>query len=311
MKCSHLILLAGLVYSFAADASRRNQEEAPPPQIYKERVKAMLDQLVVDEVVDSQYPLTPEQEKQIQDALRSADAFQFDAVKDIEIKNHKIPLSLTSPGIPVVKLGHTFTTNLIFTDVAGNPWTVEMLTDISDTDVVSVSKKAPNIISVRPKKRAGKTNLPVKLVGEQRPITFLFDISDTEVYFDVDIQVDAMGDNSDSQKTFAIANFNNRQSVSPRLNLEPAKALLLQFMTPEGYEERKLFNEHRERIDPRDFTAWSKGDSLYVVTPHGPYSPDPNDIIASPDGRHILMEFKRTPVIAVRKNGKIFWLHVE
>lgn len=313
MKLTRLSLPIFFValFSLSAEASRRNQDEAPAPQIYKERVKSMLDQLVVDGISDKRSPLTPEQQKQINDAMRSADAFQYDATSNLVIKNHSIPISLAKPGIPVVKLGHTFTTSLIFTDVAGNPWAVELLTDVSNSDVVSVTKKAPNIISVRPQKRAGKTNLPIKLVGEQRPITFLFDISDTEVYFDVDVQVDALGNNADSQKLLSMTHFNARQPISPRLNVEPDKSLLLQFMTPEGYSERKLFDERRDPVDPRDFTAWSKGEQLFIITPHGPYSPDPVDIIASPDGRHSLLEFKKTPVIAVRKNGKIFWLHVE
>lgn len=304
-----------LVLSFlgiqSAHAARRGENEPATPKIHKDRVKAMLDQLVVDDISDSTYPFTPEQEKQIKDALKSADAFLYDSSEDISIKNHVIPLSLTNPGIPVIKLGHTFTTSLIFTDVAGNPWSVETLTDVSDSEVVSVVKKAPNIITVRPKKMAGKTNLPVKLVGEQRPVTFLFDISNTEVYFDVDVQVDALGDNANSQQTLSLINFNTKHTAAPRLNLEPEKSLLLQFMTPKGYEERKIFDEHRQPVDRRDFMAWSKGNALYVVTPHGPYSPDPSDIVASPDGRHTLMEFVRTPVIAVRKNGKIFWLHIE
>lgn len=312
MKQLVYLMLMLLCVSLSANASsRRGQNETPPPQIYKDRVQSMLDSLVVDEMADKISPLSEEQQQQLREAMRSADAFSFDTPKDIVIKNHTIPLSLSNPGIPVIKLGHTFNTTLIFTDAAGNPWSVETLADVSNTDVVSVAKKAPNIITIKPLKSAGKTNLPVKLTGQQRPITFLFDISDEEVYFDVDIQVDAMGDHVDSQKMTSMTHYQNKQTVAPRLNLEPEKSLLLQFMTPEGYEERRLFDENRKPVDPRDFMAWTKGEKVFLLTPHAPFSPDPLDYIASPDGVHKLLEYKKRPVIAVRKNAKIFWLHIE
>lgn len=310
MRLLIILILLGVAFDSLGQA-RRNNNEQPPPQIYKDRVKAMLDDLVVDEITNGISPLTPEQQEQVRGAFRSNDAFQYDTGRELKIRNVKIPISLATPSIPTVKLGHTFTTTLIFTDAAGNPWSIDTLTDMSDSDVVSVEKKAPNILTVRPKKRAGKTNLPIKLTGQQRPITFLFDISDQDVFFDVDVQIDALGDHNQSQSLISMTRFQNHQSVAPRLNVDGEKSLLLQFMTPEGYTERRLFDERRQPVDPRDFMAWSKDGRLYIMTPHLPYSPDPIDYHASPDGRHRLLEFRERAIIAVRMNTKIFWLHIE
>lgn len=306
-----LCFLIALTSADAFSASRRSNDQAPPPQIYKDSVKNMIDQLVLDESLNELSPLSEEQQEQARKILRKDDLFLYDTPKSLEITNHTIPISLSQPGIPLIKLGHTFNTTLIFTDAAGHPWTVDTLTDMSDSEVVSIAKKAPNIITVRPKKKAGKTNLPIKLAGQQRPITFLFDISDEEVYFDVDVQIDSMGDHNDSQRMVSVTQFQNQQQVAPRLNVELDKSLLLQFMTPEGYKERLLFDEHRKPVDPKDFMAWTKDGKLYLMTPHLPFNPDPIDYHASPDGRHRLLEFKEIPILAVRKNSKIFWLYVE
>lgn len=311
MKYFIAMVLLSILVSSEVDASSRRNNETPPPQIYKDRVKEMLDNLVFEEMLDNQSPLSKEQQEQARKAFREEDSFFYDTPGSLEITNHKIPISLSKPGIPLIKLGHTFTTTLIFTDAAGNPWSVDTLTDMSDSEVVSVVKKATNIITVRPKKKAGKTNLPIKLAGQQRPVTFLFDISDQQVFFDVDIQIDALGDHNDSQHMLSVTRFQSNQAVAPRLNVELDKSLLLQFMTPEGYQERRLFDEHRKPVDPRDFMGWTKDGKLYIMTPHLPFSPDPDDYHASPDGRHRLLEFKEIPILAVRKNSKIFWLHVE
>jgi hypothetical protein len=298
--------------SIEASAARKNEKEkVPPPKIYKEKVKAILDTMVFDQISGDVSPLSDQEQEDLKSVLRRNDKFLYNPQKTLNIKNETLHINMTTPGIPVIKLGHTFTTTLIFTDSAGNPWTADTLTDISDGEVVSVEKKAPHIITIRPKKMAGKTNLPIKLKGHQRPITFLFDITDNEVYFDVDVKIDGMGDHPRSQQSNALNQYMTGAHVAPKLNQNPAHELMLQSLTPEGFVERKLFNEYREKVDERDFMAWSSEGKLFLLTPHHSFSPEPTDISAASDGRNRLMVFDDIPVLAVRKNSKIFWLNIE
>lgn len=304
-------LVMTAVSTTALANSRRGDKEPEPPKVYKEKVQRMLNALVVDDAGNKTSPLTKEEHEEFRQHLRSNDMFRYEPNDGLQITNETVRVSLKEPGIPVIKLSHTFTTTLIFTDVLGNPWEVDTLTDVSNKEVVSVEVKKPNMISVRPKKRAGKTNLPVKLKGEQRPITFLFDIVDDEVYFDVNVEVDGFGDSSASQRALALNNYSQGLRVAPKLNRDPAKQLMLQFMTPEGYEQKRVFDDYREPVDERDFVVWTKGDEMFVLTPHDAYNPDPIDVIAGNDGRYKLLVFKKIPLLAMKKDSQIHWLHIE
>lgn len=304
------IALLMVTVSSASYASRRG-EEPEPPKVYKENVQRMLDSLIVEEEGAKRSPLTIDEHEEFRQHLRKNDLFRYEPNDGLEIKNKNIQVNLREPGIPLIKLSHTFTTTLIFTDALGNPWEADTLTDVSNKDVVSVVVKKPNMITVRPKKRAGKTNLPIMLKGEQRPITFLFDIVDDEVYFDVNVEVDGLGDSSKSQRALALKNYSQGITIPPKLNHDPAKSLMLQFMTPEGYEQNRVFNDYREPVDERDFVVWTKGDEIFILTPHDAYNPDPIDVIAANDGRYKLLVFKKIPLVAMKKNSQIHWLHIE
>lgn len=298
-------------FSFEANASRGGaQQEQAPPQIYTERARQMLDRLAADMTLPQNQPLTEEEQEQFLEMLRSRDQFLYAPSSELKIQNKAVPINIRTHEISTIKLSHTFTTTIVFSDAAGNPWNVDLLTDISDSDVVSVSKRAPHIIAVRPLKKAGKTNLPVKLRGEQRPITFLFEISDEEVYFNVDVQVEALGDHVRSQQMRSLSQYRSDRRVSARMTPEPEKDMMLQFMTPEGYQERRLYDEYGNEVDDRDFVAWSKGSTLYVLTPHNTFTPDPKDIYAASDGRHKLFEYPLIPVVSMRKDSKIFMLYL-
>lgn len=306
-----MVLITFSMQSMAGRSNGRETEGEQPPEIYKDRAKAMLDGLANNEVMGTLSPLTDKEKDEFRKILRERDQFLYSADPNIKIQNVVMPITLRQSDIHVVKLGHTFTTTLVFTDASGNPWTVDTLTDVSNTEVVSVVKKGKNIIAVRPLKKSGQTNLPVKLAGHQRPVIFLFDISDEEVFFNVDVQLDGVGDSVQSQNSMAINDYKNKNMVQPKLAIEPEKELMLQFITPTGFNEKRLFDEYREPIDPRDFIAWTKGDKLYLLTPHDSHTPDPVDVSASSDGVHKLFEFNKIPVIAVRKGSKIVMLYIE
>lgn len=300
-----------LVFSNQALSRGKEKQEVASPQVYNEKALKILDGLVNESARSDISLLSESEHDEFRRALRNTDKFKYEPDTELKIVNKDISIDLRKPGIPVIKIGHTFTTTLIFTDALGNPWSVKTLTDISNVDVVSVLEKEPNMITVRPMKRAGKTNLPIKLKGEQRIVTFLFDIVDDEVYFDVNVRIDGLGDAKESERSRSVKEYTQGMKVAPKLNRDPAKELMLQMLTPDGYEQKRVFNESREAADERDFVVWSKDNLLYVLTPHGHYYPEPIDVVASDDGRSKLMVFKSLPLIAMKKGTQIHWLHIE
>jgi hypothetical protein len=314
-----ILCLAGLVFvlfaSYADAQERVGRRSAPTgeeqPRTYTENAKRMFDRLAIGGLKDELLMFSDKELNDLNELLRRKDSFVYDPPSEVEILNKQMPVSLAKSNIPLVKLGHTFTTTLIFTDSAGNPWSADMLSDVSNNQVVSVSKKAPHIITVRPMKRAGKTNLPIKLAGHQHPITFLFDISDEEVYFDVNVQLDQLGDHPESRRVLAVSQYAKQGHVSPTFSTSAAKETMFNFMTPEGFTQRRLFDEYRTPVDRRDFVAWTKGDRLYILTPHHSYTPDPVDVATSSDGRYRIFEMPNVPVVTMLKGSQLHYIHVE
>ncbi len=308
-----------LMFAFAVDVNAANSSrnrsnkgnETPPPQVYTERAKKLLDSLAADNVFDRESPFTESQKEELNSILKSEDSFYYDQPRALEIKNEVIKVSLRDRKIIHIKLGHTYNASIVFTDALGNPWTTSMLTDMSNSDVVSVKSSAPHILTARPLKRSGQTNLPIKLAGEQYPLMLMFDVNDKEAYFNADIRVDGMGDHKLSQQALSMAQYQKGQTVTPKLGAEPAKEMMLQFLTPEGYSRRQLVDEYGNDVDVRDFMAWTYKDRLYIITPHNHYTPEPLDVSSASDGRHRLFEFSNTSVALMRKNSKVLMIHIK
>ena len=180
-----LTVTFGLGFASDAISARGNSNEVEPPRVYTERARQMLNKLAVEEEFNKIDPLTEEQQKELKDILRKEDRFVYDQPDSMIVGNKKIPVSLQKREIIRIKLGHTYRTTIVATDASGNPWSLDILSEISDSDVVQVDKIDSHILAVRPKKRSGETNLPIKLAGEQYPIILLFDIGEDEVYFNV------------------------------------------------------------------------------------------------------------------------------
>jgi len=291
--------------------SRGSNDKQQPPQIYTERAEELLRGLSFDEFKNDQNPFTLEQQAELKEILRQRDSFTYSQPQILKVVNKTIPVSLRERQVVQIKLGHTYNTTVVFTDSMGNPWTVAPLSNISNENVVDVVQPAKHLLVFKPKKMAGQVNLPVKLAGEQFPLTLLLDVNEDEVYFSADIKVDGVGDSSDSQRFASLRRLNNGERVPPKLNAEPAREAMLQFMTPEGYTPVEIMDSYGERVDPRDFTAWRKDGSVFILTPHSNYSPQPVDVSASSDGRHTLFEFKDTPAILMRQGSKVMMLHLK
>jgi hypothetical protein len=289
----------------------REKEQQQPPTVYTERAKNMLDSLVVDDELGDIMMLSEEEKEEFLSSLRGKDELIYNPTKKLKDDNAPLKIDLRQQRTLEIKLGHTYNSTLTFKDTMGNPWSFEILSDISNKEVVSNKKVLPHILTVRPQKKAGKTNIPILLKGKTSPLMLVFDISDEMVQMNIDIQVEGVGDSLQSQKAKSKAAYTNGAFVEPKLTEEPDKELMLLFITPEGYEQRDLIDEYGEEVDYRDYVAWTKDDKLYIITPHDSFHPAPVDISRSPDGQTILFEYDLVPVVTMQQGNKTVMLYVK
>lgn len=315
ITCASLCVMALISSNSFAARGGSSSAETPPPKIYTERAKALLKKLSAESALDEESALTPKQKEEFKEILKKEDEFIYDQPKSLIVKNEVVNYSLNSRDVIEVKLGHTYNTTVVFTDVLGNPWQAKTLASMSDNDVVSLleqdGEKATHIFTFKPKKLSGQTNLPIKLLGEQYPITLLFTINDDEVYFNLDVKVEGLGNSLESQRKKAMDSYADGNAPSPLLNKEPETELMLQNITPEGYAKHDLRDSYGDRVDSRDFTAWSHDNKLYIMTPHQHYSPQPIDVSVASDGRHKLFEYNKTSVVLVRRNSQVLMLYIK
>ena len=138
-----------------------------------------------------------------------------------------------------------------------------------------------------------------------------FTYIDNVVQMNVDIQVEGMGDSMLSQKAQSKSAYTSGYAVPPKITEDPAKELMLLFITPDGYEKRDLVNEYGEEVDYRDYVAWTKDDKLYIITPHDSFHPAPQDISRSPDGQSLLFEYDLVPLVTMHQGNKTIMLYVK
>jgi Putative outer membrane core complex of type IVb secretion len=293
-------------------AAQRSDDKAPPQQSYTDTYEKMLQEIAKHRSLETLYPnISSADISEIKIRLRQQDTLAYAPEPSLQPKNIKISLEPFQNEMPIIKVGHNFIASLVFTDAAGNPWSAETLRGVSNSNIVSVDKAAEHIVTITPKVRAGQANIPILLRGSQRPITFLIEVSDKEAYFTVDVQVNGLGDSEQSQTIKSITQYSANQQVEPKLSTDPAKAQMLQRVTPDGYKQLRIFDEYRQPVDPRDFLAWEYEGKIYLLTRYQSFVPDPVDISASTDGVYNLYEYPKLPIINVRKNSTISSLRIE
>lgn len=312
LRITIVFILALLVVAQSHAQSRRGGEPEPR-NIYNENMKAMLDRLALSEFHDRLIPFSDQELKDLHEVQRRVDSFKYDQPETLVVNNKVIPYDLAKREPIVIKIGHSYTSTLVFTDAQGNPWSFNSLSNLSNENVAKVIEEPanpPHMLSIRPKVTSGQTNLPIKLKGYQYPISIIFDISDEEVYLISDIRLNGLGDSEASQRIQSVAYYENAKTPPANFNVTPGIASMLQRVTPEGYERRKLIDEYGEPVDSRDFVAWSRDGLLYVLTPYHKYSPDPVGVSVSSSGQVRLFEFTETPVLTMKRNEQIVMMMV-
>jgi hypothetical protein len=292
--------------------SRRSTQEVEPKKVYKESAERKLSRVALEDLKKEIFAFSDEEADEVKGTYERLDDFLYSAPNGIDVVNKVFnikPRLSQDEEIPVIVMGHNFTSTLVFVDQNGAPWTVDMLTDVSNTEVFSVEKKAPHIITVRAKKLAGEANLPVLLKGEHYPLTLLFDVSTKESYFTVDMVVKGFGDHS--QGVSALKSIDEGAGIPPRYDTSEDINKLVMGITPDGYKKAKVFDAYASKVSDLDFMVWRKGEEMYILTPHMYFAPRPYDVHASPDGKNRLFVLKDVPIIKMRKYNKIIDLNIQ
>jgi hypothetical protein len=308
-----LSVLCMLFHSAVVDAQTRNRNNEPEPEkVYKDSAERKLSEVALSDLKKEIFAFSEDEAKAVQKSVRERDKFLYAAPDGIQVLNKIFqvkPRLGDEDEIPVILLGHNYTSTLVFVDQEGAPWTADMLTDISNSEVFSVEKKAPHIITVRAKKKAGEANLPILLKGEQYPLTLLFKISAKESFFTVDLLVQGYGDHS--QGTRAMNSIGGGASTPPaRYDSSDEINKLVMGITPEGYSRARVFDAYASKVKDLDFMVWRKDDEMYILTPHLYYAPRPHDVHVSPDGKNRLFVLQNVPIIKMKKYNKIIDLNI-
>ena len=308
------LIMATVSMANAQVRTPRNNQEKETPPVYTDGADRKFSALSIDDISKGIHSLTEQQEIRVKEAVKRRDSFLYDAPNGLSIENsviHVNPRFGDEDRVPVIELGHNYTTTLVFVDKAGRPWSVEMLTDISSPEVFSVVRKQPHIITVRALKRAGEANLPLILKGQQYPFTVLFKVSDKKSVFTMDIMVDGLGDNSQSDKAMVSFNHNGVTTLPPRYDTSDTINKMVQGITPSGFNVSKVYDDYANQLSDTDIMAWRHDEKLYVLTHYTYYSPTPSDVHASPDGYRFLYVFGDVPFLNMRHQNKIIQLNIQ
>jgi len=303
-----------LFHSATVDAQTRNNRnnEPEPEKVYKDSAERKLSEVALSDLKREIFAFSEDEARVVQETVRQRDTFLYSAPDGIKVLNKIFqikPRLGDDDEIPIILLGHNYTSTLVFVDQEGAPWTADMLTDISNTEVFSVEKKAPHIITVRAKKKAGEANLPILLKGEQYPLTLLFKISPEESHFTVDLLVKGYGDHSQSTKAMSFVN-SGESAPPPRYDTSEDINKMVMGITPEGFTRSRVFDAYSAQVKDVDFMVWRKEDEMFILTPHLYYAPRPHDVHVSPDGKNRLFILQNVPIIKMRKYNKIIDLNI-
>lgn len=308
MKLPFTLILFFLILSPYSYGNDRDKKKTPPKVIEPKWAKE-LDKEILKSILSEKVPLDIEQQDSTKKTLALADRYKHSPVEGLKLIPKEIPVSLRDNEIYLIKLGHSFDAVIRFVDKEGNPWSFQVLTEPSDTDVVS-HLHLDQTLTVKPKAMAGQASLPIKLAGVDKPLMLLFKISFEEAYLTTTLIVDALGDHEKSQTKQIFSDINNNRSVAPKLSITPTHASLLKGITPIGYKELVLRNDYGQEVDDRDFMAWKNEGLIYLLTKYNYNTPRPIDISPSSDGVYKLYVFQDIPIITMNQNSQIIYLYV-
>ncbi len=193
---------------------------------------------------------------------------------------------------PAIRLAQGYVTSLVFVDAAGSPWPVAAF-DIGDPKTTNIQWDGKsNVILIQASAPYGDSDLVIRLVGMNTPITLELVLGQRVVDYRTDIHVAGLGPNSKDLPTgTGLPNSANQLLLG-----------VLDGVAPPG--SKQLL------VKGGDCSAWLMGDRMYLRTRLTVLSPGWVGRMVSPDGMYAY-EMQRSSSVLVSQYGQPIELRIE
>ena len=239
-------------------------------------------------------PLTPQQVVRLRQLI---DQSQRAAAMPPNVPPKPVSSTLMvnlAPGAtpPAIRLAQGFVTSLVFVDSAGSPWPVASY-DIGDNKTTTIQWDGKsNVILVQASAPYGYSDLVIRLVGMDTPITLELVLGQRVVDYRTDIHVAGLGPNSKDLPTgTGLPNSANQLLLS-----------VLDGVAPSGSTQLT--------VKGGDCSAWLLGDKMYLRTRLTVLSPGWIGRMVSPDGMYAY-EIQKSSSVLVSQYGQPIELKIE
>jgi intracellular multiplication protein IcmK len=251
-------------------------------------------ELAFNSMMQQNMPLTPQQVIKLKQMI---DQSQRAAAMPPNVPPKPVSSTIMvnlAPGAtpPAIRLAQGYVTSLVFVDAAGSPWPVAAF-DIGDPKTTNIQWDGKsNVILIQASAPYGDSDLVIRLVGMNTPITLELVLGQRVVDYRTDIHVAGLGPNSKDLPTgTGLPNSANQlllgvlDGVAP-----PASKQLL--------------------VKGGDCSAWLMGDRMYLRTRLTVLSPGWVGRMVSPDGMYAY-EMQRSSSVLVSQYGQPIELKIE
>ena len=314
------VLMAGAVGS--ASAQQQEPATTPPPASVEASPEAASSEAVPSEApkdtasaawleaLQAQYPVTPEQVKQLREQDTAVSEAAMSRATPAEARSDIISVSL-EPGAtsPVIELLHGFATSIEVLDATGQPWPVSVPT-IGDAeafsvnvvgaalgeDVAQANVQTPasigSVITLAPLRKFAATNLIVVLQNQSRPISLVLKAVEptptTEFRDRVTISVQGMGPYARNVAARGYEHLDAGEDLRA--------ALIGRSPTPDA-------KEILSADLPSGVRAWRAGNTLWIRSGFTLISPAHQASVAG--GQHRAYRLRYLPVVVMSDAGTL------
>lgn len=245
-------------------------------------------------MIKQNMPLTPQQVVRLRQLI---DQSQRAAAMPANVPPKPVSSTLMvnlAPGAtpPAIRLAQGYVTSLVFVDSAGSPWPLASY-DLGDTKTSTIQWDGKsNVLLIQANAPYGDSDLVIRLVGMDTPITLALVLGQRVVDYRTDIHVAGLGPNSKDLPTGT-----GLPSSANELLLH-----VLDGVAPSG--STQLI------VKGGDCSAWLLGDKMYLRTRLTVLSPGWIGRMVSPDGMYAY-EIQKSSSVLVSQYGQPIELKIE
>jgi len=252
-------------------------------------------QEMFDQALNDALPMSPQQIRATKQRMLQT---QRAAVGYYVVPPKPVSTSLTvdlAPGAqpPVIRLGQGFVSSLVFVDVTGAPWPIE-LSDLGNPSAFNLQwdkTGKSNTIMAQALTSYTFGNLAVKLVGLNTPVMLTLIPGQKSVDYRVDLHIAGRGPNAETFPIEGLPQTEGHELVTVLEGIAPAGSKAL-------------------HVKGGQAQAWLLDGRIYLRTRMTLLSPGWLATVSSADGMRAYM-LQRTPHVLISQNGKTVQLKLE